>query len=71
MTWRQRWCALWFRHDFVLAFEKGLMFLRCTSCLHETPGLQPAPLAPRPRYEAKPEVLALSRLRLVPPRRAA
>lgn len=49
MTWRQRWCGLRYGHDRVLAFAAsghGLpprLFLRCTSCDHESPGLEPAP----------------------------
>ena len=52
MTWRQRWCGLRCGHDRVLAFvprDHGLpsrMVLRCTSCQHDTPGLQPASRPP-------------------------
>jgi hypothetical protein len=37
-------------HDPLLQVSKGRMFLRCTSCGHETPGWTTSPRAPRLRY---------------------
>jgi hypothetical protein len=37
-------------HDPMLQFERGRMFLRCTSCGHETPGWETADRLPRPRF---------------------
>lgn len=53
MTWRQRWCGLRHGHDRVLTFEGRRMFLKCTSCRHETPGLEIGG-RPRVRYAGDP-----------------
>jgi len=37
-------------HDPLLQVSEGRMFLRCTSCGHETPGWTTSPRAPRLRY---------------------
>lgn len=37
MTLRQFLCGL-HGHDALLQYEPGRLFLRCTSCGHETPG---------------------------------
>ena len=37
-------------HDPMLQFERGRMFLRCTSCGHQTPGWDTAGRRPRPRF---------------------
>lgn len=37
-------------HDPLLVFEDGRMFLRCTSCGHETPGWNTGERRPRPRF---------------------
>lgn len=38
LAWlRQVWCGL-HGHDPLLNFERDRMFLRCTSCGHQTPG---------------------------------
>jgi hypothetical protein len=43
-------------HDSVLQYERTRMFLRCTSCGHETPGWEVTPglFAMRRRSEARP-----------------
>ncbi len=43
-------------HDSVLQYERTRMFLRCTSCGHETPGWEVAPNATMMsrRLEARP-----------------
>jgi hypothetical protein len=43
-------------HDSVLQYERNRMFLRCTSCGHETPGWEvtPAALKMQRRVDAKP-----------------
>jgi len=64
MTWRQRWCGLWCGHDRVLTFVPGRVFLHCTSCQHDTPGLSPASRPPVVRYagDARRHVVASCRL---------
>jgi hypothetical protein len=37
-------------HDPLLHFEEGRMFLRCSSCGHETPGWATGDRRPRPRF---------------------
>jgi hypothetical protein len=37
-------------HDPLLQVEDGRMFLRCTSCGHETPGWTTSARGPRPRF---------------------
>jgi hypothetical protein len=37
-------------HDPMLQFAEGRMFLRCTSCGHETPGWNTGERRPRPRF---------------------
>lgn len=34
----QRWLCGLHGHDALLSYERGRIFLRCTSCGHETPG---------------------------------
>lgn len=41
-------------HDPLLHFEQGRMFLRCTSCGHETPGWDTGERRPRPRFSGDP-----------------
>jgi hypothetical protein len=37
-------------HDPLLVFEEGRMFLRCTSCGHQTPGWETGERKPRLRF---------------------
>ena len=37
-------------HDPLLQVEDGRMFLRCTTCGHETPGWTASTRGPRPRF---------------------
>ena len=37
-------------HDPLLQLERGRMFLRCTTCGHETPGWTTSARGPRPRF---------------------
>jgi hypothetical protein len=37
-------------HDPVLQVERGRLFLRCTSCGHESPGWTTSGRGPRPRF---------------------
>jgi hypothetical protein len=37
-------------HDPLLVFEEGRMFLRCTSCGHQTPGWDTGDRRPRQRF---------------------
>jgi hypothetical protein len=37
-------------HDPLLQVEEGRMFLRCTTCGHETPGWSVSGRGPRPRF---------------------
>ena len=37
-------------HDPLLQVEDGRMFLRCTTCGHETPGWTTSARGPRPRF---------------------
>lgn len=38
-------------HDPLLQVEQGRMFLRCSSCGHETPGWTTSARGPRPRFD--------------------
>jgi hypothetical protein len=58
-------------HDSVLHFEGSRMMMRCTSCGHDSPGIETGGRAPRQRYEGDAAKLALSGLRLVRLRRSA
>jgi hypothetical protein len=42
-------------HDPLLHFEQGRMFLRCSSCGHETPGWDTGDHRPRPRFAGDAE----------------
>jgi hypothetical protein len=42
-------------HDPLLHFEDGRMFLRCSSCGHETPGWDTGDRRPRPRFAGDAE----------------
>jgi hypothetical protein len=67
---QQSLCAL-HGHDAILQYERNRMFLRCTSCGHETPGWEVSanstmarhrPLEPaRPSSLATPRDLAVAR----------
>jgi hypothetical protein len=46
-------CAL-HGHDSILQYERTRMFLRCTSCGHETPGWEVSPGAMRMTRRAEP-----------------
>jgi hypothetical protein len=67
---RQAICGL-HGHDTLLQFEQERMFLRCTSCGHETPGweLNETPPIATAFGEARPRVMA--RAPLVSARRIA
>lgn len=41
-------------HDPVLQVERGRMFLRCTTCGHESPGWTTSGRGPRPRFGGDP-----------------
>jgi hypothetical protein len=56
-------------HDSVLQYERNRMFLRCTSCGHETPGWEVTPAAfqmrraePRPARAAAPDLEMFRRI---------
>lgn len=42
-------------HDNLLHFDQNRMFLRCTSCGHETPGWEIEENRPRLRFHGDPE----------------
>jgi hypothetical protein len=42
-------------HDNLLHFDQNRMFLRCTSCGHETPGWEIEDTPPRLRFHGDPE----------------
>lgn len=64
MTPRQWWCRLRRGHDQVLAFAGRRMFMRCTSCAHESPGVVTGGRGPRVRYQGDPRRHVLVPLRL-------
>jgi hypothetical protein len=65
---RQAYCGL-HGHDSLLQFEEDRMFLRCTSCGHESPGWEISEPAPHPTAETarrpslvRPELVSARRV---------
>jgi hypothetical protein len=60
---REMYCGL-HGHDTLMQFEKERVFLRCTSCGHETPGWTLTEAAPKTVQRGDPRRQALARPRL-------
>jgi hypothetical protein len=58
---RQSLCGL-HGHDSLLHFGQDRMFLRCTSCGHETPGWEIGGDRPQVRFREQPHPVAMPRL---------
>jgi hypothetical protein len=58
---RQSWCGL-HGHDALLHFEQDRMFLRCTSCGHETPGWELGEQRPQVRFQGAERRVTVARL---------
>ena len=67
---RQTYCGL-HGHDNLLQFEQDRMFLKCTSCGHESPGWEIAEAPPLPADHKPARRPALVRPQLVGVRRVA
>ena len=67
---RQAYCGL-HGHDSLLQFEQDRMFLKCTSCGHETPGWELTETPPITTEEAPARRPTLVRPQLVGERRVA
>jgi hypothetical protein len=67
---KETYCGL-HGHDTLMQFEKERMFLRCTSCGHETPGWMLTESAPKTVLRGDPRRQSLAHPRLVGARRIA
>lgn len=67
---RQAYCGL-HGHDSLLQFGQDRMFLKCTSCGHETPGWELTEAPPQPSEHKPVPRPALVRPQLVNVRRVA
>ncbi len=66
----QTYCGL-FGHDPVLQFENDRMYLRCTSCGHDSPGWEIGKRRPRLRFRGDRRRHALQPVRALPARKTA
>lgn len=67
---RQMYCGL-YGHDSLLSFEQDRMFLKCTSCGHESPGWEITETPPTETVHEAAQPKAIMRPQLVGVRRVA
>jgi hypothetical protein len=67
---RQMYCGL-HGHDSLLSFEQDRMFLKCTSCGHESPGWEITETPPTVTVREAPRPKPIMRPHLVGARRVA